>query len=99
MNTGNRYIDFEVSPCVLLDEQNEPRMLSAYTLDRPWTLCDCDESDPSIVCWSVFGVLNAAGRESIADYLQLDMAENLAMTLRQGLDLIKQKQSGWDITT
>ena len=94
MNTLNRYYDFEVGPCVLLDEDNNPRKLSEMTPDSPWVFEACDADNPDLVCWSVFGVLNAAGREAIADYLDRDMAENLALVLRQGLDLAMQRFNG-----
>ena len=93
MNTQNRYFDFECSPCVLLDEMNAPRKLSEYTPDTPWHLEACNEGDPNIVCWGVFGVCNSAGREAIADYLDKRFAVWMADRLREGLDLKQQFDS------
>jgi hypothetical protein len=93
MNTQNKYIDFEVSPCCLVDSMGEAHKLSEYTLDTPWHLDACDNNDPNIVCWSVFGVINGLGRECIADYLDKQFALWMSDRLREGLDLIDQLEA------
>ena len=91
MITLNRYDEFEVSPCVLLDENNDPQSIDDCPEASDWCLADCDTRDQKIVCWSVFGRRPAGSREAVADFLDRDVAENVAMVLRQGLDLTKQK--------
>jgi hypothetical protein len=85
----NRYIEFEIGPCVLLDEHGNCHALSEFDPEksRLWILEACDRDCPDLVFWSVFGVLKDAGRESLADFKLEKSAQAVADMLNMGLDV------------
>lgn len=75
----NQYDAFEIHPCVLLDIHGKP-----VSRDDPGGMYyeQCDESDPDIAVWSLYGHLPEGGLDHIRDYNTRDEAKNALQELQ-----------------
>ena len=77
-NKYAKYDAFEIHPCLLLDANNNP-----VKNDDPMGISydQCDEDDPNLAVWSVYGHIPGQGIESISDHPTKEAAQIAIISL------------------
>lgn len=71
---------FELHPCVLLDKHGKP---VRHDDQDGMYYEQCDENDPDIGVWSIYGHLKQGGLEHISDHLEKKDAEEILQILEE----------------
>ncbi len=77
-----RYDDIEMHPCVGLDENNNVTKDHSKVVGYE----QCDENDPDIIVWSVYGHCKEGGIECIGDSQTKEDAEIIYYALMAFLE-------------
>ena len=78
-----KYYKFEIHPCVLLDDKN-----NTVRNDDPTGKYyeQCEEDDPNLAVWTVYGHIPAVGAESISDHsTKYDAEKAMAAIIKDAL--------------
>ena len=78
----NQYDRYEIHPCLLLDANGNPVLQGDPT---GVSYEQCQESDPNIAIWSVYGHIPGLGLESISDHPTKAEAEKALTGLGKAL--------------
>lgn len=79
--TKQRFDNYEIHPVVALDKDNQPTRAAQNIVAYD----QCEEDDPDLYMWSVYGHLPAGGIECIADCVSKGDAELLHSGLMERL--------------
>jgi len=85
----DQYDTYEIHPCLLLDANGKP-----VKNDDPKGVSyeQCQEDDPHIAVWSVYGHIPGQGLESISDHPTKEAAQIAIIALIKAADSLKQKR-------
>lgn len=76
----NTYDAYEIHPCVLLNKLGQPVRNDDPTGEY---YEQCDEDDPDIAVWALYGHLSEGGLEHISDHLNEAEAEDALRILQK----------------
>ena len=88
-NKYAKYDAFEIHPCLLLDANNNP-----VKNDDPMGISydQCDEDDPNLAVWSVYGHIPGQGIESISDHPTKEAAQIAIISLVKAAHSVSEKR-------
>lgn len=80
-----KYYKFEIHSCLLLDANGNP--VGNVKPDDPTGVSyeQCEEDDPNIAVWTVYGHIPAFGLEAISDHPTKEEAEKAMAAIKEGL--------------
>ena len=90
-NKYGKYDTYEIHPCVLLDDNANG---TPVRNDDPTGVSyeQCEEDDPNIAIWSVYGHIPGQGLESISDHPTKEEAQIAIIELIKAAHSLKQKR-------
>lgn len=76
------YYDYKIHPCTLKDEDgNIIKDKTTPLKDLRGYYSECEENDPNLILWGVYGVSSDRCLENIEDFRTKEEAENFLKTL------------------